>query len=481
MGLETGRWGSRGALLMVLALASGSPGGGPAAVDAPQPPSLTFSLPPDQSPQAPWRDPILSAAFPWPLLLSPRLMRFDGGGRLAGDLAAAASTPDGGRTWLFRLRPERRLLDGSALTAQQFCRLWRRGGRMKAKRRSLSRAIFGDPVPGDQETVVFRLRSPSHLFPRLLAHPAFAVEGIEAEFCLQPARSRGTWTFIPSSPAAPGSLYSVVLQGQDQAIRAFGAGEVDAWPLSEAWMMTLPPPPEVERLCARLPWTYALSFQPRGREALDRRLRQVFMGLIHRRHLVEGVAPATGRPLGAAAGLGGGVPGGETPGDKAAGVDEARLRARSFRLLVDAGDLLAVALADQIQADLVDQEIHLQVEKVAGRRYEARLRQGDYGTTVVGFRPYFHAPALDLAVLLSSLGLEDARFRTALDDIMATSSRRRRQRQTAAAEEQLRGRYLLVPLLQVDRCWAAGPGAAALAGLLARIDIHLVRRRAVSR
>jgi hypothetical protein len=112
----------------------------------------------------------------------------------------------------------------------------------------------------------------------------------------------------------------------------------------------------------------------------------------------------------------------------------------SLPLLVDGGDRVALALADQIQADLLAGNVDLLVQAEPSPRYAQRLRSGRYAAALVGFQSVFADAGLDRRAWLHAIG----------GDAGVLAAR--------------------LPLVAVDDCWAwRRPEQAA--GVLRRLGV----------
>ncbi len=381
--MTRGRAALAGLLLLSAACSARAP--------APRPPAalrVAVSGPAWSAPQPP--DPAVSGALDPAAPASAGLLELDASGRLAPGLARWASSPDGGRTWDLRLAQE-------ATGARALADAWRRHVPRHPAGAWLLADVESGPVPVGDRRLRFRLRAPSDDFPHRLTHPWLRLP--------LPVPSPAV-EWVPAPPA--GGLF---LLRQER---------VDACRLTEAELAQPVAPPGLA--CAAGAAAYHLILQ--GDAAGSVPGRGPFLAL-DRARLARRAAPATGRPLAA--------PGGGARAGAAAGAGAPP------PLLVDAGDAVAVALADQIQADLLEMGVELEVRPEAPARYAELLRGGRYGAALAGLRPVFARPELDRLAWRHATGGDEG--------VLARA----------------------IPLVGVDDCWAwrrpseAGPVLRRLA------------------
>ena len=100
-------------------------------------------------------------------------------------VAARWATPDGGRTWVFTLRPQRRFSDGSPVRAEDFVTAWNAVAAGIAHHHLRDVVGYADVRAGRRSTLAgvtavarrtlsVRLTSPRMDFPAIVAHPALA-------------------------------------------------------------------------------------------------------------------------------------------------------------------------------------------------------------------------------------------------------------------------------------------------------------------
>lgn len=92
------------------------------------------------------------------------------------ELAASFSSPDGGRSWAFQLRPELRWSDGSSLTADDFVASWKRllAPETAAPYRNWLLELAPNGLYADENTLHVRFQSSKPYFPSMCAYHALA-------------------------------------------------------------------------------------------------------------------------------------------------------------------------------------------------------------------------------------------------------------------------------------------------------------------
>jgi hypothetical protein len=115
------------------------------------------------------------------------LVRLDAEGEVVPALAASWAAFDGGRTWVFRLRPAAAFWDGTPVRAADVAAAWPAGDDYAVAAAGADSLVFQLPVPSDSFTLD-------------LAHPRLAISG----------RSAGGWP-LGTGPCRPASGARLVL------------------------------------------------------------------------------------------------------------------------------------------------------------------------------------------------------------------------------------------------------------------------------
>ena len=479
--------------LLVL-LAAGCSGRGVPATGRATLDLLPVAVPGRLDPFPPYRDPVLSAAVPWPRLLGRGLVRIDARGRLRADLARRVTTPDGGLTWDFELHSDLRLADGHSLSAAAFCALWVEQNRQQAGAAWMFRETVEGPIPVGSQVVRFRLDVVRPLFAWRLSHPwtflfartlAGGPGGSFGPYLLDepgwPAGITGAgrrgenWTrevhlapnplpplsvgneplLLMQSPPAGGTL--LLRLGDARAARLTeqelaAAGKLDA-----------------EVSCARPATWYALLLQSAGVRDPGPALRRQLALTLDRARLARRAAPSTGRAWhGAKRPPAHGVPEEET----GALVDLVGVR---ISILIDADDPVGRALADQIQADLLDRGVDVRIEAASGHAFDRLLREGQYGLALAGFRTVFGEAALDLVARVRAAGFRTRELEEGLQAMLALRAGGRRRQAAARLTALVEERRMWIPLVAVDECWAHARDLSVAADLAALTSVKARR------
>lgn len=435
---------------------------------------VTVALAEQLDPFPPYRDPVLSPLIPWARILGRGLTRVDERGHLRGDLAGRITTPDRGFTWDFELRQGILLGDGRELTPARFIRLWDAQVRNREGIGWVLREIEEGPSRLGSRTIRFSLKERRPWFPRRLAHPwtflvsaepSGAGNGLAGPYVMerpapgQTARPRltdspGEVRLTPNRSYPQGMERSSLLLTRTSAaggLLLLEVGDARATRLTErglAGARRL----EARVSCARPAVRYALLFQTAGVADPDPALKRRLVASLDRSRLARRVVPATGRASWA------GEPSRTTVALRAEGrlgPEERNLPGGArLTLLVDADDRVAVGLADQMQADLLESGVVLRVEARPGHVYDGRLRAGLYGVALAGHRTVFSEPALDLVALVRAAGLRTRELEDGLADMLSRRSGSERRLAARRLSALLTRRLMLVPLIEVDECWA---------------------------
>lgn len=160
------------------------------------------------------------------------LVRIGCDGRLEPWLAERWDAFDGGRRWVFHLRPDARFWDGTPLGAVHVVEAWRRAETLCRQRGEPSPFVRFDPRGSALQVVAarslaIRLEAPADELPWLLAHPALAITGdpdgrgwLAGSGPLQPLPGPGAaLALVPASshPRAPSWPQIELLLGDDLA------------------------------------------------------------------------------------------------------------------------------------------------------------------------------------------------------------------------------------------------------------------------
>ena len=371
-----------GAALMILGAAASAPPVNPVWTVAVEDPHGALEV---------TRDPLLAGGRSGRFLLGCGLFRLDGRGRPRGDLARKARSREGGVVWDIRLREGLKLSDGSDLDAVAFVRLWNRQIPARREARWLTAVLAQPPMVLSVDTLRFRLTGPRPNFLHRLSHPWLAL--VDPGASVNDNSDLGPFRRLP--PAAGDTAVAVRLAARTGSFHGLQVpGDLHLQQAVEA--------PAGRRVCASGEKIYSLVFNSQ-----------------------DGLASPVRRRLGAGldrvrfTGLLDPLPG-SMPVSEETNEEEAGLMV-TVPLLVDQDDPLAFAVADRLQAGLLDAGLRLQIVPVSGAQLERRLRAPLFTVALVPL-PRTHAnQVFATEALLAAIGLHRSPW---LDLLIPAMSRR---------------------------------------------------------
>jgi hypothetical protein len=281
------------------------------------------------------------------------------------------------------------------------------------------------------DTIRFRLTGRRPQFLRRLSHPWLAL--VDPGAAVADASSLGPFRRVPPAAGIPASGDVLLLSRADHFHGVELPGDLLLQDAAAA--------DGSRRVCAAGEKVYTLIFDEQAAPAGPVR-RRLLDGLDRERlaPLLTGVAKSLPEP-----GAGG-------SGEAADPV--------TIPLILDEQDQRAVAVADQMQAALLDAGIRLRLEAVSGAELERRLRAPLYSAALVSLPPWLSAVPLGMEARLAAIGLHRSPWLDLVLPALGRRSGRGTQPEAAALRTALREAYLVIELGAADECHMLPAGVA---------------------